>query len=148
MNAIAHTNPITLAGYAALVAKPFAAVPFDCREHALRLWVCHRHLNGLDSGLAIAGPIAVWVGQHGLDPADIAEICDRLTHPSKMAKHKFGSDLVTELATLASAAIEKREQHQRAEERRKQNQPNPELNKILEGLADGLSLSTADDSAG
>ncbi len=106
--------------FKALLAKPLRLLPPEVRASALRVWVCHRHLSGLDTALPLAGLVSVWVDQHALRPADAAACLDRMCDPEFVGRHKFASDLTASLAAEVAAVLRRRKAEAEQQHHRKQ----------------------------
>ena len=88
------------------------------RKAFLGCWGMHRHLSGMDSPLALASMVAVWIRDWGLAESD-AEACLRsMCDPESMQLHKFASDLTTDLANAATRHIKRRAAERAQAERR------------------------------
>jgi len=103
---------------AAVLETPLRLLPREVRPAALRVWTCHRHLAGMESPVALAALLSVWIDEHGLAPADAATALGRMLAPDRVGLHKFASDLTADLAaevaeTLRRRAKEAEQQRQR-----------------------------------
>lgn len=85
-----------------------AGMQVDTRKAFLGCWGMHRHLSGMESPLALATMVSVWVRDHGLSEPDAAACLRSMCDPESMAKHKFTSDLVTDLSNMVLMAIRRR----------------------------------------
>lgn len=112
---------LTIPNHAALLQHPLRALPLAVRPDAWRVWICHRHLSGLDSPMAIAGAVKVWMANDGLIEEDAAAALKSLLSPMRMGSFKFASDLMTALAKEVDEAIRRRRIDRETEERRKQD---------------------------
>lgn len=119
----------------AVTANPLVAAPSALQPGIWRLWACHQHL--IPTPLPIAGSLGVWVREHGLHEDDAAAILSRLMHPAKMGSFRFASDLMTELATQATAAIERRK-NEAENAARRGGQSTPEARDAVRRLLDGF----------
>ena len=104
--------------FKAIIARPFQLLPAEVRPAALRVWTCHRHLTGLETGLSITALVSVWIDEYGLTPADACDCLSSMLSPERVGAHKFASDLTTTLAGLVSARLKQRRQEAEAEARR------------------------------
>jgi hypothetical protein len=103
--------PLTLtpATLAQLTEHPLRMLPESLRPDVLTLWVCHRHLPGLESPMPLAAMLSVWIARHGLRPEDAAAICRQYVAPKRIAEHRFAADLTVALASAAAEAIRRRQ---------------------------------------
>lgn len=80
----------------------------NTRKAFLGCWGMHRHLSGMESPLALASMISVWIRDWGLAEEDAATCLRSMCAPDSMGKHKFTSDFVTELSAYVDRAIKER----------------------------------------
>lgn len=108
---------LTTANLREVLSKPLRVLPPEVRPDAARVWLCYRHLSGMESGLPIATLLSVWIDEHGLHPDDAVACLRKLTAPDAVGGHRFASDLTATLGGLATAAIRDRRE---AEKRRRE----------------------------
>jgi hypothetical protein len=130
--------------YLQLLKQPLRALPMESREHVYRLWMAHRYLKDLDNSLPIVTALAVFAHDYGLDPKHIPAICHRLNHPMAVARHKYTSDLMTELAQAAAEFIESDRKRAKAEqEKREREEENRQAAEFRASGGDGFCLTDA-----
>jgi hypothetical protein len=113
----------TLPNWSALLQHPLRALPPTVRPDAFRLWLCHRHLSGLESASSIAFAVAVWMHQDGLTEQDAAASLSSLLRPERMGSFRFASDLLTALAKEVTERIHRRKiERDMLERRRKEDE--------------------------
>ena len=103
---------------AAVLETPLRLLPREVRPAALRVWTCHRHLAGMESPVSLAALLAVWIDEHDLHPDDAAAALKRMLAPESVGRHKFASDLTTDLAAEVATAIRRRKLAKDQDERR------------------------------
>jgi hypothetical protein len=88
-----------------VIAHPLRLLPEEVRPEALTLWACHRHLAGLETPMPIASLLSIWLSRDGLEMADAIAACRAMLTVEAVARHKFASDLTTELAQACATAM-------------------------------------------
>ena len=102
------------------VKRPLSIVPQAVRPYVFRLWMCHRHLSGLETELPITGPLAVWIQRYCLTHQDAVEILESMLAPDVVAGFKFASDLTTLLAQRVAERLKHRKAERETAERRRE----------------------------
>ena len=97
---------LTEASYLDALEHPLTVLPAQMRSAVFKLWVSHRFIKDLESSLPITATLAIWIEDWGLHPDDAETICKRLTNPIRMAKHKWASDLITDMAEEAEKLMQ------------------------------------------
>lgn len=90
----------------AIFKTPMLAVPIPLRPVVAEVWMLHRHLAGMESPLALAAAISVWIDRWGLTQDDLKAVLVGMTHPGQMGNVKFASDLMSNFAHLCARKIE------------------------------------------
>lgn len=96
------------ASYLEALEHPLTVLPAQMRSAVFKLWVSHRFIKDLETSLPITATLAIWIEDWGLHPDDAEAICKRLTNPIRMAKHKWASDLITDMAEEAEKLMQVR----------------------------------------
>lgn len=102
----------------AISEHPLRLLPESLRPAVLKLHLMHRHLVGLETALPIATMVSVWIADFGLDESDAAQIVNSLCSPDSISRHKFASDVTTELAQRVKESIARRRRSKELEEMR------------------------------
>ena len=121
--------PLSSAGLELVLRYPSLLVAPEVRPALFLCWLAHKTLKGLDDPISIAAPIAVWIAEDGLTPEDAATVLKSMLRPSVFKTHKFGSDLLSDLAAKVEAVIERRRkeaEREAAAEHARANVPTPE----------------------
>lgn len=117
------TGQLVEVGDAKAVENPIGSLlPREIRGPVNRLWACYSHL--LPSSLSLASTIRVYIDDHGLSPLDVPAVCQRLLSPDMQARHKFASDLLTNLAYLVGEIVRQRQSDEEAERRARKDEEN------------------------
>lgn len=90
----ADTNPLTL-------------LPPEVRPAVARLWLCNHHL--LQTALALCSTLRVYLDEQPITTDDVNRICATLLKPAIRAKHKFASDLLSDLSLYVAEAAQRNE---------------------------------------
>lgn len=133
--------------------RPLSAAPPGCRRAVWRLWTCHQHL--FPSPLPLAAVVGVWVRERGLAEEDANQILAAALSPGRMAAYRFAADLMTDLATAAQAAIDRRrrEAQDRADRERRAREaaeaaPPAVVRELIAQVAGRMTGAGADPAAG
>lgn len=125
--------------FARLFEDPLLAIPEECRPATFRVWSMFRHLKDMDTPWPIAAPLGIWMEQGKIEPDQAVVVLDRLLEPEMVAKIRYTSDLIAELANNVLEA--NKELRLRNEKRRmanyKKEKPTSRalVNKLLESIA-------------
>lgn len=93
-------------------ANPMLILPEPVRAAVGKLWMCNSHL--FPSGLPLCSTIRVYLDAGTLEHTDIDALVDRLLTPEHRRRHKFASDLLTDLADLLLVIPAERKKAERA----------------------------------
>lgn len=88
--------------------RVLAVLPEGYRKAVGFFWALNSHLLPTPTPLALR--FQIWIQQEGLTEDDCKAILRKLTTPEASAKHRFASDLLTDLATEVDAVTKQRKQ--------------------------------------
>ena len=132
---------ITMGSFRDVLKRPLLLLPESVRPAALRLWTCNRHLAGLETPIALAGRVSLWIEEYGLEPQDAAELLNGMLSPEASEKHRFASDLLADLASSVKERIRFRRKSNANKQTLEnysnlQPTPRPEIDKLLAGIGE------------
>lgn len=109
---------IEAANIATILDTPFLLLPAELQVPTMRVWMTHRHLKGMESGVSLAAMLSVWMDEFGLTAADARRALRLMLSPAAIAGHKYSSDLTSHLGDVVEKMIARQEQLKEQAERR------------------------------
>lgn len=125
---VADQLELTMQTFHDVTKKPLRLLPPELRHEAFKVWNMNKLRFGMDTPLTLSAVLAIWITDHGLTVEDAKTILKQSTHPACMMNIKNSHDLVTEMAKLATRAIDARARIKSAEESQRKRQEQEDIN--------------------
>lgn len=92
----------------AMIKAMSAGLLAETRRAVTGCWMTHRHLKGMESPVPILSALTIWMRDWDLMETDAKTAVEMMCSPDKMRGHKYGGDLMADLAEVVAELIRRR----------------------------------------